>query len=152
YWIPAEATVEGVGIDWNFDPTDKDFELIRRHYGKTIDGDDGGVTPKVKRPDLKIKPDGARSKVTLKPGQSQWAVFEIENDDNYVIETKGDKPTNFNLYGPDSKDHLDSGCFHDTQTWNARSIRPLEPGTWYVQLSLMKAQDQGSFEVSVRLT
>jgi hypothetical protein len=129
YFFPASWTLNGIATKANevLSSVDKSFIAGAQMYPKQ----GGTVTTAT---ELKVNPKKATSAAIGKFGEEDLYFFTAKTDGKYQVETKGPSDLVMKLFGPDSETKFIAEDDDSGTASNARIIRSLVAGKYYVQV------------------
>ncbi len=139
YAIPDSLTVGSYSVGWNTDLSPTDVEFMRRQYPRSSPGT------------VEIEVGGARVAADISVGGEVDSFrFGVPEAATHIITTEGATDTVLTLHGPN-----DSGA---VVTWdddrgrgtNARIVRKLHPGSYWLSVRHKHPGGTGSYTVGVK--
>jgi len=142
YSFPPQWTLDGFSAPENTVLSDTDKTFIGSTYLKTPGPAEGPT---------QLTVGGAETKADIgQPGEEDLFQFKAATASRYVIETTGKTDVFMTLYGPDSQTKRIAQDDDSGPGFNARIVKFLAPGTYFVQVRhYSKQMGTGSYGVKV---
>lgn len=139
YAIPDSLTIGSFAVGWNTALSQTDVDFMRRQYPK---GSPGTV-------DLVV--GGARTSADLSAaGEVDTYRFEVAKAATHIMTTEGPTDTVLTLQGPNDPGAILAWDDDRGQGKNARIVRRLAPGTYWLSVRHKKRGGTGTYTVGVK--
>jgi hypothetical protein len=138
YAIPEDLTVGTWSTGWNTVLSDKDKAFAAEVYpGKVV------------VPELTV--DAPRTEAAIgAAGETDAYRFTVGTTGRYVMDTRGPSDVTLSLWGPDDETLLRAADDNSGRAANARIVRKLQPGAYWLKVGHASAAGTGTYEVGVR--
>jgi hypothetical protein len=139
YAIPDELTIGTYSVGWNRVLSDTDKSFIRGNYPF--------AEPEV----VQLAVDGPRASAEIgSDGEIDRFAFTVDTHIRHIITTEG--PTNvvMSLLGPDDETLLVAADDDSGKATNARIVRKLRPGRYWLRVNHFLPTGSGAYTVGVR--
>lgn len=139
YAIPDELTVGTWSTPWNSRLSPRDKAFIGLRY------------PRNTTEPAPILVDAAPVQASLdRPGETDVYHFDVARSDLHIVTTTGKTDTVLSVHGPDDETVLVAADHDRGVGANARVVRKLRPGRYWVRVRHQTAGGGGSYAVEVR--
>lgn len=138
YAVPDSLTVGSFAIGWNTEFSATDIEFMRRQYPKEAPA----MTELV--PGQRISADLATS------GEVDEYHFSVATVATFIMSTEGPTDTVLALHGPGDRGAVLAWDDDRGQGSNARIVRKLQPGEYWLTVRHKMAHTTGSYSVGVK--
>jgi hypothetical protein len=138
YAIPDALTIGTYSVGWNTEFSDKDREFTRRQYPK---GSPGTQELQVGGP--RVSADLATS------GEVDSYRFQVGAAATFIMSTEGPSDTVLTLHGPNDAGAVLAWDDDSGKGLNARIVRKLQPGTYWLTVRHFNAAATGSYSIGV---
>lgn len=140
YAIPDELTIGSYSVGWNRVLSETDKAFMRSNYPFSD-------------PDIvELALGGARASAAIgSDGEIDRFTFTVGTQARHVIETQGPTDVVMSLFGPDDETLFVAADDDSGQAWNARIVRRLRPGRYWLRISHYRPTGSGAYSVGVRL-
>ena len=140
YPISKDLTTGGFEVGWNTEMSPIDKEFI------------GTMYPKQQAPGpVKLTVGGPAVEDNIgKHGEEDLFEFKVTALGRYKIETSGSTDVVMALFGPDSLTKLAAEDDDSGRSYNAKIIKQLQPGKYYVRIRHYQPQGTGKYKISVQ--
>lgn len=144
YAFPARWTTNGVSTSENnaLSATDKSFVGGPTMYPKPAGGGTGAV-------DLTVAENAGVEGEIGKVGEVDLYKFTAKTTGTYTIETEGPTDVFMRLFGPNNQTSLVAEDDDSGSDRNARIIRQLSPGDYFVQVRHFSPTEKGKYRIRV---
>jgi hypothetical protein len=139
YAIPDELTIGTYSVGWNRLLSDTDKSFMRANYPFGV--------PEV----VELAVDGPRASAEIgSDGEIDRFTFTVDTQVRHIITTEG--PTNvvMSLLGPDDETVLVAADHDSGKATNARIVRKLRPGRYWLRINHFLPTGSGPYTVGVR--
>lgn len=139
YAVPNQFTIGDFEIGWNrvLSPTDKEFI--------------GVMYPKAKVEISKLTIGGPPFEAAIgKHGEEDLYQVAVQNRARYRLETEGRTDVVMALLGPDNQTNLVDEDDDSGKGLNARIVRELHPGTYFIRVRHFRPTGTGKYTISAR--
>jgi hypothetical protein len=139
YAVPDSLTIGSYAIGWNTEFSPSDVEFMRRQYPK---GSSGAV---------ELTVGGARTSADLSAsGEVDTYHFEVTAAATHVMTTEGPSDTVLTLHGPNDAGAILSWDDDHGKGLNARIVRKLLPGQYWLSVRHKDAAATGEYTIGVK--
>ncbi len=141
YFFPPEWTKNGQGTKGNTALSDKDMEFVGSALAYPFPSDES-------IPRLSVVQDAVVN-AELPAGDHHLYCFSVGDPSAVTIETLGDTDLVLSLFGPDSKSAFIASDDDSGEERNARIVRHLPPGKYFVETRHYSRRGDGSYGIRV---
>jgi len=138
YAIPDSLTIGTWSTGWNTVLSDTDKAFVGTIYPKAV------VVP-----DLTIGQTRTPGSIG-QPGEADSFHFTVEQAGLYVMDTRGPTDVTLSLWGPDDEGVLRAADDNSGRGPNARIVRKLQPGSYWLRVAHASPAATGDYDVAVR--
>lgn len=139
YAIPDSLTIGTWSTGWNtvLSETDKAFV--------------GTIYPKAEPAVPELTVDGGRTEGSIgQAGEIDAFRFTVDRAGLFVMDTRGASDVTLSLWGPDDESLLRAADDNSGRGPNARIVRKLQPGGYWLKVAHASATATGAYDVGVR--
>lgn len=138
YAIPDSLTVGTWSAGWNTTLSEQDRAFAGRVYPKER------VVPE-------LTVDGPRTEAAIgQAGEVDAFRFVADQPGRYVMDTRGPSDVTLSLWGPDDESLVRAVDDNSGRGPNARIVRKLQPGTYWLKVRHASATATGVYDIAVR--
>jgi astacin (peptidase family M12A) len=139
YAVDNALTVGDWEVGWNRRLSEADKAFIASQY------------PKEEKPTQGLNVDGAAAKASIGVhGEVDTFIFRVEQAGRHIMKTDGPTDVVMSLLGPNSETSVVAVDDDSGKGSNARIMRRLQPGLYYLKVQHFHPTGTGDYEVSVR--
>ena len=139
YAIPDSLTVGSYAVGWNTDFSPADIEFMRKQY------------PMASAGTVELAVGGARTSADLSTaGEVDTYHFDVPAAATHIMTTEGPSDTVLTLHGPNDSGAVLAWDDDRGQGLNARIVRKLQPGSYWLSVRHKNAQATGTYTVGVK--
>jgi hypothetical protein len=139
YAIPDELTVGTYSVGWNRVLSETDKAFMRTHYPP--------AAPQI----VELTVGGPRASAQIgADGEIDRFTFTVGTQGRHVIDTEGPTDVVMGLFGPEVETLFVAADDDSGQAWNARIVRTLRPGRYWLRINHYRPNGKGAYTVGVR--
>ncbi|MFC5610182.1 M12 family metallopeptidase [Variovorax soli] len=139
YAIPDSLTVGSYAVGWNTDFSPADIEFMRKQY------------PMASAGTVELAVGGPRTSADLATaGEVDTYHFDVPAAATHIMTTEGPSDTVLTLHGPNDSGAVLAWDDDRGQGLNARIVRKLQPGSYWLSVRHKNAQATGTYTVGVK--
>ena len=139
YAVPDALTVGSFAIGWNTDFSAVDREYMKRQY------------PRNAPSNVALAVGGPRVAASLAvAGEVDTYGFDVADAATYVMDTEGSTDTVLTLHGPNDPGAVLAWDDDRGKGTNARIVRTLQPGAYWLSVRHKKPASTGSYTIGVK--
>lgn len=139
YAVPDSLTIGSYAIGWNTEFSDIDIEFMRRQY------------PKQAPAMVELVIGDTRTTASLDiAGEMDNYHFTVDNAGTFIMTTEGPTDTVLTLHGPNDAGSLITWDDDRGRGLNARIVRKLQPGSYWLTVRHKNAGATGQYTIGVK--
>jgi astacin (peptidase family M12A) len=139
YAVPDSLTIGSFAIGWNTEFSPDDIEFMRRQYPR------GAVGP------VDLTVGGERTSAALsESGEVDTYRFEVAAAATHIMTTEGPSDTVLTIHGPNDAGAVLAWDDDRGKGLNARIVRKLQPGTYWLSVRHKNPAATGTYTVGVK--
>ena len=139
YAVPDSLTIGSYAIGWNTTFSQTDIDFMRRQYPKNMPAK------------VELTVDGPRVSTDIAvSGEVDTYHFDIQSAATYVMNTEGPSDTVLTLHGPNDAGAILAWDDDAGKGLNARIVRKLQPGSYWLTVRHKLATGTGSYSIGVK--
>lgn len=139
YAVPDSLTVGSYAIGWNTELSASDIEFMRRQY------------PRNAPSTVELAIGAGRTTADLATaGEVDSYHFTVATAGTYIMSTEGPTDTVLTLHGPTDPGAVITWDDDHGQGRNARIVRKLQPGSYWLTVRHKQASDTGQYTIGVK--